>query len=324
MHCLFLLEKRPTSLSTERYVVMPSGQIVPTRKQGNNEPHVLIASGPPEYLATCSLVLSAVGISHTHDPRQGGLGVFAEDADSARYHLDRYFDENRGWPEPAPQVPQSGHTGNPPTLLLIGSLALFFLVTGAWQDDNVWFRNGAIQSEAILEEGEWWRLITALTLHADQVHLLGNCIIGGFIVHLLSKTIGYGLASFLLVVCGALGNLLNIVLRDELHHSVGFSTSIFAAIGLFSGLQLLAGPTMRLKNLILPFGAGASLLAMLGSSGERTDLGAHLFGFVSGIGFGALIGHSSVLRLTGRPGYQIALFMLTICIILSSWLYALH
>ncbi|MHB8790817.1 MAG: rhomboid family intramembrane serine protease [Desulfobulbaceae bacterium] len=283
----------------------------------------VVASGTLEHLQLCSLVLSAVGISHTVKMRRLVLMVPADLAEVARHHLDSYFEENQSWPERPPTPQTALYTGNPPTLLMIGSLAVFYLVTGPWQDEVSWFARGAIDSQMIFEQGEWWRLVTALTLHADQVHLLGNCIIGGFIVHLLNRTIGYGLATMLLIFCGALGNFLNIALRDTAHLSVGFSTSIFAGIGLLSGLQVLAGPITRLRNLLVPIGAGAGLLAMLGTEGERTDLGAHLFGFLCGLAVGALVRRLNPGRVINSSGLQEKLFVLTVAIILISWTMAL-
>lgn len=282
----------------------------------------VVASGSPGYLALCSLVLSAVGIRHALNPLHSKLTVPPELADAARHHLDSYFEENRGWPERPPPPHTAGYTGNPPTVLMIGSLAVFYLVTGPWEDNN-WFTRGAIDSKMILEQGEWWRLVTALTLHADQVHLLGNCIIGGFIVHLLSRTIGYGLAAFLLIFCGALGNFFNIAIREAAHLSVGFSTAVFAGIGLLSGLQVFTGPLTRLRNLLVPIGAGAGLLAMLGTEGERTDLGAHFFGFVCGLGLGILARRFNIEKVINRSGLQEKVFILTMAVILVSWSLAL-
>jgi hypothetical protein len=39
----------------------------------------------------------------------------------------------------------------------------------------------------------------------------------------------------------------------------------------------------------LPLVAGVALLADLGTGGERTDLGAHAFGFIVGVAFGAAL-----------------------------------
>jgi len=279
----------------------------------------LILNGSREHLDTCSLVLSAVGIPHAVNLQQSIITVPHAYSETARLQLKRYFQENRGWPEKKLPVKNQVSSDSPPTLLTIGGLALFYLVTGPWQGNNPWFAAGAVDSKAILDQGEWWRLITALTLHADQVHVLGNCVIGGFLVHLLCRAIGPGLGWFALIANGALGNLLNIMLRDHVHLSVGFSTSIFAAIGIFSGLQILSGNRIRLRELLLPLGAGTALLAMLGTEGKQTDLGAHFFGFACGLVFGFLLARFNVPKLTGNSPLQKTLLICTLVMVILSW-----
>ena len=99
---------------------MPSPNDISRSNQEETDP--IVATGSQDYLALCSLVLSAVGIDHAYNHRHNGLTVPEESAESARYHLDQYFAENRGWPErPAPPQ-QSRITSNPPTLLIIGEV----------------------------------------------------------------------------------------------------------------------------------------------------------------------------------------------------------
>ncbi len=285
------------------------------------EEHV-VASGSAEHLALCSLVLEAVGISHSLRSRDGTLTVPGKNADTASRQIRAYFTENADWPQAQTSLPIQVQPGNPSTLLMIGGLILLFWVTGPWQGDSIWFQIGAIDSRAILQQGQWWRLVTGLTLHATQVHLLGNCIIGGFIVHLLCKTTGSGLAWLSVILLGALGNLVNIAVRDTAHYSIGFSTAIFAAIGIFSGLQIQAGRRIKIRDLLMPLGAGAGLLALLGSSGKHTDLGAHFFGLLCGIGGGMVIRYFGLLRLAGNDRFQRRLYLLSLIIVVGCWILA--
>ncbi len=271
----------------------------------------------------CSLVLSAVGIKHQVDPAAGViLVVYGDDSKRAIFELQAFEEENRHWPPPPNYARPLPRTDNPPTLLMIGGLIIFYMVTGPWLTANPWFQAGAINSSKILEQGQWWRLVTALTLHADQMHLVGNCVIGGFMVHLLCKTTGYGTGWLALVLSGMAGNLMNIVLRNAPHYSVGFSTAIFAAIGIFCGLQLTRRKSSLIRQLVLPLGAGAGLLAMLGTEGKQTDLGAHLFGFGCGLACGLLLQISHLdLRADNRRLQQI-LFAVTLALITGCWLLA--
>lgn len=284
---------------------------------------IAIADDESGQVDALSLVLSAVGIEHWHDQASGRLLVANEDAPAALFHLSQYHLENRDWPPPKP-LHQPLSPQSQPTLLVMIAIALFFAHTGPWSTGNVWFNRGAMDSAAILKHGEWWRLLTALTLHADLSHLLGNCLIGGLVIHLLSRMIGYGQSWLLLLLTGAIGNLCNIAFRQQPHLSVGFSTSVFAAIGLLTGLQLGRSATRSFKALLLPLGAGAGLLAFLGSEGVRTDLGAHLFGFVSGIGGGWLFSRTGLVERFQTPALQFSLLLMALALPILAWIWALH
>jgi membrane associated rhomboid family serine protease len=86
---------------------------------------------------------------------------------------------------------------------------------------------------------------------------------------------------------------------------------------------MLAGRNFRIRSLLLPLGAGAGLLAMLGTEGERTDLGAHFFGFLCGLALGLIASRLSLDRQIENPMVQRTLLFLTLGIIIICWLLAL-
>lgn len=235
-----------------------------------------------------SLVLLAVGIPNLIEEAAAGYSLKVPSGKVARAgrELALFAEEDHNWPPPKFFGEQTGVPGRrPPTVLLLGGLLIFYVLTGPAEFGNEWFRRGAVDSTALLQNGEWWRLLTALTLHADPVHLLGNLVFGGLILHFLLRVYGVGLGLFLTIFCGALANYANVLAHGPGHHSVGFSTAVFAAVGLLAGSQL---DRQRFGGIILPLGAGLSLLAMLGSEGVQTDLGAHLWGLAVGMLFGLL------------------------------------
>jgi membrane associated rhomboid family serine protease len=109
---------------------------------------------------------------------------------------------------------------------------------------------------------------------------------------------------------------------------VGLSTAVFAAIGLLVGLQLghsrTRSQTRSLRELLLPLGAGAGLLAALGSEGVRTDLGAHFFGGVVGLCCGVLLEMTGAVARCRRPFIQALLFSLALTILMWCWRLALR
>jgi membrane associated rhomboid family serine protease len=70
--------------------------------------------------------------------------------------------------------------------------------------------------------------------------------------------------------------------------------------------------------------SGLALLAFLGSSGERTDLGAHLFGLLCGLVFGNFVRRPIFARLRGSFLMQTFLGAFTLIIFYGCWLLALN
>jgi len=300
----------------------------PSPEEPSDTPYetAVFATDDEQEALSCSLMLSSVGISphFKQTPESMVLSVATDDAPKAHAQLKAYLHENKNWP-PKSVVPAKDFTPllQPPTLLLIGSLALFFTVTGPWSAHSFWFSQGAGDARAILIDKEYYRLITALTLHADTVHLLGNCLFGGFIFHFFCRLTGNGLGLFSMVFTATLANYINVVLHGSNHLFVGFSTAVFAIIGM---LAMISREHRRGKRYlrILPFMAGGALLAMIGSSGERTDLGAHFFGLFCGLAFGWILGKPPLLKLRQSMYFQTMLFILSIAAIIIAWNMALQ
>lgn len=289
--------------------------------------HHILTTDQEETAATWSLVLSAVQIPHHihHDHHNWLLLVTADKELRAIHELESYFEENRDWP-PSPPAPDNDFTPllQPPTLLLIGALILFFSITGPWDKQSFWFVQGAGNGERILQGGEWWRLLTALTLHADSVHLLSNCLIGGWLIHFFCRLTGTGLGLSAMFLTAGCGNLINILVHGQDHQFVGFSTAVFAVIGMLAMLAYQGRRKTTGYHVLIPFMAGAALLAALGSSGERTDLGAHLFGLLCGLIAGHLLGREPFHSLRHSLAFQSLLFLLFLTLLIGSWLLALQ
>lgn len=233
-----------------------------------------------------SLVLLSVNITHRMVESTNGWEILVSELDAvaARHHLERYEAENNRWPPVVKSLPASSPEMSWWTVVFCGLLVSFFTLTGPWSD-SIWFARGAIQSGAIKEHLQLWRLVTALTLHADIGHLLGNVFLGGVLIAFLAGLTGSGTAWLLTLLAGSIGNLLNVFFHAGSHNSIGFSTAVFGVIGAFCGIRAFRD---GMVNILLPLGAGLGLLAMLGAGGDRTDLGAHVWGMVAGMGLGGL------------------------------------
>jgi len=259
----------------------------------------------PRQARQWALVLDSRAVPCQIEARDDGshLLVPPEEYQRALYELGCYIRENKNWP-PLPPQERPLFENTLATLSVLVLLATFHNLTridislpGLYLPD--WFALGSAQSEKILA-GEWWRLVTALTLHADWGHLSGNLAIGGVFVIFLCRELGSGLAWSLLLSAGVLGNLVNAIVHETGHSSVGASTAVFGAVGILAALSMVRYRHQLRRRWLLPVAAAIALLAILGTEGKNTDLGAHLFGFVYG-GFLGLITEYLVGR-RGRPG----------------------
>jgi rhomboid protease GluP len=275
---------------------------------------------------TWSFVLTALQIPHQSLIKDGFFHLLVPHSLKARAlnELEEYSSENSSWPRKAQHPEQTAKTFQPPALLLVGSLALFYSVTGPWDGNSLWFQLGAGNSQAILEYSQWYRLITSLTLHADIIHLLNNCILSGFLLHFFFLLVGNGIGLFTLLLSAATGNYINVAIHGPGHIFVGFSTAIFAVIGLLSMLRYSNNSRTIGSHALVPLMAGVALLAMLGSSGERTDLGAHFFGLLCGLLFGKILGLRPIKRLKDSLFIQTFLFLSSLSAVLISWMLALQ
>src|SRR5689334_15920351 len=124
--------------------------------------------------AQLALVLIAVGISCQIVEHEGNaeLYVAAHQAEEAYQQLAAYEQENRPETELAAKArPRLYGLG---AALLYCMVLLFFFGADrrhSWSID--WSAVGAAQA-GLIQDGAWWRTITALTLHVDHGHLLAN------------------------------------------------------------------------------------------------------------------------------------------------------
>ncbi len=231
-----------------------------------------------------SLVLLAVDIAHRLRRGETAWEIWCPESkvEAAEYELTAFENENAAWP-PVEIYSPALKTG-PLPVLSAAALSVFYAFTGPW--GGALSRAGDVNRRAVIDHGEWWRLVTGLTLHADINHLLGNITIGALVMYYLAQETGGGAACLLAVVVGAAANLCNTLFQAESYQSLGFSTSVFAMIGAMAGLRITRG--RGLKAALGPFGAGLALLAMLGMGGRHTDVGAHAWGLALGVPAGIL------------------------------------
>lgn len=291
-----------------------------------------------------ALVLQAVGVPALTAHGAGGhvLIVRLADAERARAELAKFVGENRGWPPPR-IVPEPVSTGIAAAALYAALLVAAFVAQRQESYGFDWWASGRADA-ALIQGGAWWRSVTALCLHADALHLAGNLVFGALFGVMLAQSVGSGAAWWTFVITGALGNWVNATLQSPSHVSVGASTAVFGMLGAQVAFDRLRRAHLHHDALRrwAPIVMGLALLAWLGGGDRgagpddvarklgdfdeairRIDVGAHVAGFVAGLGIGALLGWRPPKRLASSR-VQGALAAAAAAVVVAAWVAALR
>jgi membrane associated rhomboid family serine protease len=271
-----------------------------------------------------AFMLTAVGVPNVvdFDGLQYVIRVEAALAEAALQHLGRYAIESR----PAPALPPPPQL-NPFAWVGAALYVIVLLIVGLSISGGLWrldaFDVGAIDA-ARVKSGEWWRAITALTLHVNGQHLAANIAGGVWFAYLAARQLGSGVTWLLTVLGAGFANLLESLLGPASHHSVGASTAVFTVLGIlaaYSWRTRLSYP-QRWARRWSPLIAGVILLGWMGSEGEHTDVVAHVAGFVVGTVTGALVAIPRVHKLLMSVP-QWATGAAALAIVAIAWTFAL-
>jgi membrane associated rhomboid family serine protease len=188
------------------------------------------------------------------------------------------------------------------TKILIGINVVVFLINLAQgsslgQVQGTLFEKGALFVPGGLDQGEWWRLITAAFLHANLLHLAFNMLVLWFVGAPVEQAIGRGRFLAIYLVSGLAGSA-GAILFSPNAVTVGASGAIFGIFGAalvleMQGSDVLGGQALGLIviNLIFTFAI------------PNISVGGHVGGLIGGalsmLAFSRL-GRTHAIY--GRPG----------------------
>lgn len=269
-----------------------------------------------------ALVLASQGVEAIVDKSEQGWAVLVEerDYDRALANLKQYQLENRGWQwrQPLPAAGVVFHWGG---LGWSAAIAAFYYWSAVRFPAA---REAGILDSEKVRHGQWWRLLTAITLHENVPHLMANATTGFILIGLAMARYGAGVALLAAFLAGAAGNVASLFLYSQPHLSLGASGMVTGALGLVTVQSFFFWRKYRFgKRLFLrAVAAGVLILALIGFSPEA-DIVAHAGGFVAGAILGCGLVCAQPERLHGRAVNAIALLALG-ALALGAWALALR
>lgn len=270
------------------------------------------------------LVLQSLSIPYEIfvDEQDCRVVVPNEFAEKAKYELWQYEQENQlqtARPATVTPVLQNALPGVFVYVLILGVVAI---LAGEAAFDRNWFVAGRVDGN-LIRAGEWWRSITALTLHSGLKHFAGNAGFGVVFGLMAGRMLGSGITWLTVIVASSIANLVNTLLLDSSHRSIGASTAVFAVLGIVAGFVWRARLMKqdRWAYRVGPIVGGLALLAYTGTGDANTDVGAHVVGFVSGFIFGIVL--TAIYRFVPQHNVQRVSAGVAITIVIAAWIIAL-
>jgi len=178
-------------------------------------------------------------------------------------------------------------------ILLNAAAFLFEISVGDWNDPEVLHRIGALEPYAVVVQGEYWRLFTALFLHGGLTHLLFNL----FALYVLGPPLERSIGTVRFVVCYLVSGLassagvvgLTVIGLVQVAQLVGASGSIMGIVGAWAGFLVrhrhVPQAKQRLGNVVMI----VVIQIAFDLSTPQVSMAAHLCGLVAGFCLGLIL-----------------------------------
>lgn len=176
---------------------------------------------------------------------------------------------------------------------LIAANVIYFLyleINGSSLDTQFMVAHGAMYAPLVMEQGEYFRLLTSVFMHFGINHIMNNMLILFILGDNLERALGHIKYFFFYFICGIGANVVSMIVNLSEYRNVvsaGASGAIFAVIGgLLYAVAVNRGQLEDLSTRQLVVMILISLYFGFTSTG--VDNTAHIAGLVMGIVMGVV------------------------------------
>jgi len=192
-------------------------------------------------------------------------------------------------------------------LILLNAVTFLFEISfGDLNDSEVLHRVGALEPYAVVVQGEYWRLFTALFLHGGFTHLLFNI----FALYILGPPLERSIGTMRFVVCYLISGLassagvvgLTMLGFVQVSQLVGASGCIMGIVGALAGFLVrhrhAPQAKQRLGNIVLII----VIQVAFDLSTPQVSMAAHLCGLIAGFFLGLVLAPRTVAGIYDSDG----------------------
>jgi membrane associated rhomboid family serine protease len=183
--------------------------------------------------------------------------------------------------------------------ILLNAVAFLFEISvGDWNDPEVLHRIGALEPYAVIAQGEYWRLFTALFLHGGFAHLLFNI----FALYVLGPPLERSIGTTRFAACYLISGLassagvvvLTVIGLVQVAQLVGASGCIMGIVGAWAGFLVrhrhAPHAKQRLANVVMII----AIQTAFDLSTPQVSMAAHLCGLIAGFFLGLILAPRTV------------------------------
>jgi membrane associated rhomboid family serine protease len=193
-------------------------------------------------------------------------------------------------------------------LILLNAVTFLFEISvGDLNDPDVLHRVGALEPYAVVVQGEYWRLFTALFLHGGFTHLLFNI----FALYILGPPLERSIGTLRFAVCYLISGLassagvVGLTILGFVHVSqlVGASGCIMGIVGTWAGFLVrhrhVPQARQRLGNIVMII----VIQVAFDLSTPQVSMAAHLCGLIAGFFLGIILAPRTVAGIDDPDGH---------------------
>ena len=184
----------------------------------------------------------------------------------------------------------------PAVLILVVANILVFLFemsAGGWNDPQVLHRIGALEPYAVVVQGQYWRLFTALFLHGGFLHLGFNL----FALYILGPPLERAIGTTRFAACYLISGLVSsagvVALAAtgfvQVAQVIGASGCIMGIVGAWAGFLLRNRHAPLAKQRLANIALIVAIQIAFDLSTPQVSMAAHMCGLVAGFFLGLIL-----------------------------------
>jgi len=179
-------------------------------------------------------------------------------------------------------------------LILVNVLVFLFEISvGDWNDPEVLHRIGALEPYAVVVQGEYWRLFTALFLHGGFLHLGFNL----FALYVLGPPLERAIGTMRFAACYLISGLassagvvaLTLLGLVQVAQVIGASGCIMGIVGAWAGFLLRHRHAPLAKQRLANIALIVAIQIAFDLSTPQVSMAAHMCGLVAGFFLGLIL-----------------------------------